>query len=147
MIIGARQWAVDDVPDPPYLHGTSTPYAIGDDLHVTVVREGSDPDPDYDDLRLMCFATTSVDLALDWACRRSLGDPGRDTLYVFRVELDEPEVDTNIHGTRCWPGRRDEEITSVMAPRGRVVGIELTSSTADCDNSLGRGVCAACRGR
>lgn len=144
MTYNARPWTTDDVPDPPFLHGTSTRYSIGDDLHRGTVREG-DPDPEYNDLRLMCFATTSRDIALDWACRRSLRDETRDTLYLFVVELAEPEVDTNMHGRMKYPGR-DDDISCVMSPRGRVVALAESIAIDDCDNELGRGFCAACSG-
>lgn len=107
-----RPWNANDVPDPPFLHGTSTPYAIGEYLRTETVRE--DPDPEYNDLREMCFATTSRDQALDWACRTNLEDENRDTLFVYVVELLEPEVDTNVHGLMRYSGHH-EEITSVMS--------------------------------
>lgn len=141
MAYSPRPWTADDVPDPPFLHGTSTPYPIGDYLRTGTV--GEDPDPEYTDLRQMCFATTSREVALDWACRRNLSDKNRDTLFVFVVELTEPEVDTNMHGRMSFPGR-DEEITCVMSPRGRVVDVAETIATADCDNELGRGFCVVC---
>lgn len=141
MEFSQRPWTAEDVPDPPFLHGTSTAYAIGECLRTGTVRENLDPE--YSDLRQMCFATTSREVALDWACRRNISDPNRDTLFVFVVALTEPEVDTNMHGRMHYPGR-DEEITCVMSPRGRVVDVAETVAIADCDNDLGRGFCVAC---
>lgn len=144
MAYGPRPWTVADVPEPPFLHGTSTPYAIGDLLRTGTVRE--DPDPEYNDHRQMCFATTSRDIALDWACRRNLSDRNRDTLFVLVVELAEPEVDTNMHGVMSFPGR-DEAITCVMSPSGRVIDVAEAIPTTECDNELGRSACAVCSTR
>lgn len=117
-------------------------YVIGDYLHTTTVREG-DPEPERNDPRQMCFATTSIDTALRWACQRSLRNEDRDALFVYEVEMASPEVDTNMHGWMKYP-LQNEAVTSVMAPRGRVVSLVRAIPIAECDNPMGRGFCRAC---
>jgi hypothetical protein len=63
------------------------------------------------------FATTSREQALDWAYRRGIRHGG-DYLFVYEVEMAEPEVDINMHR----PGS-DEPITSVMSPCGKVIRV------------------------
>lgn len=77
------------------------------------------------DTRLVCFATTSLDDALDWAYRRGLRWGGR-TLFVYEVSLVDPEVDVNMHR----PGAV-EELTSVMSPEGTVVRLTRQVEVAD----------------
>ncbi len=65
----------------------------------------------------MCFATVVQDEALDWAYRRGIRHGG-DALYVYEVDMEDPQVDVNAHR----PGSLGP-ITSVMSPRGRVVRV------------------------
>jgi len=108
-----RKWTAEDVPPGPYYHGSRRVYEEGELLLTDVVCniEGEEDD------RQMCYATTSIDNALDWAYRRGLRHGG-DVLYVYEVDMAEPEVDVNMHR----PGV-DEPITSVMSPQGRVVRV------------------------
>ena len=64
----------------------------------------------------MVWANTDVRSAFQWAEKRyrELGP----TLYVYEVELDEPTIDVN----------QEQVVTSVMAPRGRVVRLVATMS-------------------
>lgn len=103
------------MPSGPYLHGSRHRYELGDLLHTDIVNGGEGED---EDLRLMCFATTSIGWALAWAYQRS--EHRGPILYVFEVAIPEPEVDLNVHmlGSR-------EQLTSVMGPRGVVVGLTL----------------------
>lgn len=108
-----RKWTRDDVPPRPYYHGSRRVYEEGELLLTDVVCniEGEEDD------RQMCFATTSLDHALDWAYRRGLRHGG-DVLYVYEVDMVEPEVDINMHR----PGG-DERKTSVMSSRGHVIRV------------------------
>jgi hypothetical protein len=115
------RWTPADVPAGPYLHGTRWRYRPGDLLHVDVVNNL----PGEKDDRLMCFATTSSEDALKWAYRRGLAQGG-DMLYVYEVELVDPEVDVNMHR----PGVA-EETTSVMSPKGTVVRLAHQLAVAD----------------
>ena len=58
----------------------------------------------------MCFATTIFDHALHWAYQRGLSHGG-DMLYVYEVELDEPQADINYVSLGA-----DGLPTSVMSP-------------------------------
>jgi hypothetical protein len=120
-----REWTPEDVPPPPYFHGTLR-YDVGDELRTDVVNniEGEE------DGRLMCFATTSADAALQWAYSRGIRFR-TPTLYVYEVEMFDPRVDVNMHR----PGI-DQEITSVMAPRGRVIGLVTEIAVADYPDAL-----------
>jgi hypothetical protein len=117
----SQTWTAEDVPPGPYLHGSRRHYAVGDYLLTDVVSnmEGEEDD------RQMCFATVSEEEALAWAYRRGIRHGG-DTLFVYEVEMDDPEVDTNAHGQRTW-----ETVTSVMAPRGRVMAARRAVAVAD----------------
>ncbi|NYI99950.1 hypothetical protein HNR19_000649 [Nocardioides thalensis] len=108
-----RAWARDDVPAGPYLHGSRKRYEQGDHLLTDVVSTM----PGEEDDRRMCFATVSLDEALDWAYRRGIRHGG-DTLYVYEVEMEDPQVDVNAH-----PLGSEGPVTSVMSPRGRVVRV------------------------
>lgn len=106
-------WGPYDVPSGPYLHGSRRRYAVGDLLPTDIISNM----PGAEDFRQMCFATTSHRDALDWAYRRGIRHGG-DTLYVYEVEMEDPEVDINMHR----PGSLGP-VTSVMSPRGRVVRV------------------------
>lgn len=97
------------VPSGPYSHGTRRRLEIGQELLGGV-------DPALGDDRLMVWANTDVRSAFQWAEKRyrELGP----TLYVYEVELDEPTIDVN----------QEQVVTSVMAPRGRVVRLVATMS-------------------
>src|SRR5690606_7191765 len=90
------------VPAGPYFHGTRLRYQPGDHLRVDVVNNM----PGEEDDRLVCFATTSIDDALDWAYQRGIRWRG-DVLYVYEVDLVDPEIDVNMHSRGAV-----EEITS-----------------------------------
>lgn len=121
-----RDVDVGDVPSGPYYHGSRRTYAVGAMLLTDVVNnlEGEEDD------RQMCFATTSVEQALDWAYRRGIRHGGA-ALYVYEVEMLEPVVDVNVHR----PGI-SQDITSVMSPRGRVVRLAQELSVAKYRNAL-----------
>ena len=70
----------------------------------------------YDDDRQMCWATTSLDAALQWALQR--GRHIGPILYVYEVALDDVLVDINVHRVGTL-----EDLTSVMSPHGRVVAL------------------------
>ena len=70
-----------------------------------------------EDDRQMCFATTSQEVAVDWAYSRGVRHGG-ETLYVYEVEMTDPQVDVNAHR----PGT-DGEITSVISERGIVIRV------------------------
>ena len=116
------EWTSDDVPSPPYYHGTRAELQPGDEL--TPGDVGNAP---YDG-RQMYWATTDLDTALRWALQRKvhLGP----TLYVYEVELDGPEVDTNMHRVRT----PDEAPTSIMAPSGRVIRLVQRVDQAEIPN-------------
>lgn len=106
-------WTADDVPRGPYFHGTRHRIEIGDALKVGTIN------PKGGDNRCVTWATTDYERALYWARKRNTS--ADSTLYVYEVELDDPEVDVNVHhGTR-------EAITSVMAASGRVVRLVSAS--------------------
>lgn len=128
-----RPWTKADVPGGPYLHGTRYDYEIGEALLTGIVSD--------EDLRLMCWATTSLENALDWACRRGMRSGG-DTLYVYDVDLVDPEVDTNMHR----PGS-DGPISSVMSPHGIVRAVRCAVSAQACMNTSYKAMCDECSGR
>lgn len=100
------------IPSGPYLHGSRLHYEPGDFLRTDLVStmEGAEDD------RQMCFATTVEEHALDWAYRRGIRYGG-DTLYVYEVEMFDPQVDVNMHSSASTPA----DVTSVMSERGRVI--------------------------
>lgn len=114
-------WTLEDVPPGPYFHGSRRVYEPGECLLTDVVNsiEGEEDD------RQMCFATTSREQALDWAYQRGIRHGG-DMLYVYEVELTEPEVDVNMH----QPGS-GAPITSVMSACGRVIRVVDILDKAD----------------
>ena len=114
-------WTQADVPPGPYYHGSRRIYAIGELLLTDVVSTM----PGEEDDRQMCFAVTRIDHALDWAYRRGIRHGG-ETLLVYEVEMDEPQVDINMHRRGM-----EEPITSIMSSVGRVVGIERQVLVAD----------------
>lgn len=122
-----RSWTAADVPSGPYFHGSRLVYEVGECLRTDIVSD--------EDLRRVCFATTSLDDALDWACRRGIRHGG-DFLLVYEVAMDEPEVDVNMH----QPGS-DETITSVMSARGVVIALVLSIPTSECTNPIAHGFC------
>jgi hypothetical protein len=107
----ATCWAADVAPGGPYDYGTRRLYAPGERLLTDVVSniEGEEDD------RQMCFATTCLEHALHWAYQRGICHGG-DTLYVYEVEMSDPEVDVNMHRAGTL-----EPITSAMSARGRVI--------------------------
>jgi hypothetical protein len=119
------------VPPKPFFQGSRRVYAPGDALLTDIM---SDDDP-----QLVCFATTSQDDALDWACRRGIRHRG-DILFAYQVEMEDPQVDINMHR----PGSLDP-ITSVMSHRGIVVGVALAVPATDCRNTWVKQFCAPCR--
>jgi hypothetical protein len=121
-----RRWTPSDVPPSPYFHGSRRVYAAGELLLTDVVNnmEGEEDD------RQMCFATTTIEQALDWAYRRGLRHGG-DLLYVYEVEMLEPQVDVNMHGQGTEP-----PITSVMSPSGCVVRVAHQVAVADHPGGL-----------
>jgi hypothetical protein len=121
-----QRWTADDVPPGPYYHGTRTEYEVGAQLHVDEVNP-ADPDPERQDDRRMCFATTCFRSALQWAYQRRSRSGGGATLRVYEVDLPLPEVDTNAEG--WW--RRDAEVRSVMAPDGVITRLHLAIDEAD----------------
>ena len=138
MVEEPRPWNRDDVPPPPYFHGTSYRYSIGDELPTNMVYGA-----DGRDTRRRCFATTSSDAALGFACQRTLSRADRDTLFLYRVDMDDPEVDTNWHNERWFPGA--EPVTCVMAQRGAVAELVRELVIAECAATDLRAFCEACR--
>lgn len=119
-----RTWTDEDVPSPPYFHGTRTRYEVGDLLHTSPV----DPNPGMEDLRERCFATVSPEEAFGWGVRR---ERRRGSLvYVYEVELVDPEVDVNVHGVSGFGA-----VTSVMSSQGRVVACVRQTAVADGDTA------------
>ncbi|WP_110208584.1 hypothetical protein [Nocardioides daejeonensis] len=123
-----RPWTSDDVPPGPYFHGTRFEIQPGEPFYLSRPRSidalydfglVNNQDGERDD-RVMFWATTDIAAALDWAYRKgrfALDNPGSFTrLYVWQVELDDPEVDVNMHNR--WNTEPDE-ITNVMARAGR----------------------------
>lgn len=106
-----RDWTADDVPSGPYFHGSRRAYEPGECLLTDVVNNLQGEEDD----RRMCFATTSREQALDWAYQRGIRHGG-DNLYVYEVEMIEPEVDVNMHRPEA-----SDSITSVMSRCGRVI--------------------------
>lgn len=102
-----------DVPPGPYFHGTRREIPIGAELATGTV------DPAFGDHRQMAWAYTDEAQALKRA--RSTSSSYGSTLYVYEVELDDPEVDTNVHR----PGYTGP-VTSVMAPSGRVIRLAIS---------------------
>jgi hypothetical protein len=101
------------VPPPPFFHGSRSRIPVGADLRTGIVC--GQPGDDFDE-REMCWATSDREQARRWSHR--FGDPTSQTAYVYEVELDDPEVDTNIHR----PGQ-PPPYHAVMAPRGKVVAV------------------------
>jgi hypothetical protein len=131
-----RPWTAVDVPPGPYFHGTRFAIEPGAAFDLTVPRA---VDPDYEwglvsdpendgDSRRMFWATTDLEAALGWAYQKGVR-LGYDRLYVWEVELDGPEVDTNMHQNR-W----NLPVTSVMAPTGRFVRVAQEVALADYKN-------------
>lgn len=116
-----RPWTASDVPTGPYFHGSRLRYEPGDRLRTDVINS---MDGEEDD-RQRCFATVCSEHALDWANRRGIRHGG-DTLYVYEVEMVDPEVDVNMHR----PGT-DGPISSVMAEYGYVVRIAVQLPVAE----------------
>lgn len=116
-----RRWTPSDVPPGPYFHGSRRVYAAGELLLTDLVNNTESAE----DNRQMCFATTMIEQALDWAYRRGLRHGG-DLLYVYEVEMLEPQVDVNMHQQGTEP-----PVTSVMSPRGRVVRVAHHVAVAD----------------
>jgi hypothetical protein len=113
---GQRNRTVGDVPAGPYFHGTRSVLAPGALLVTDTVS--------HDDDRKMCWATTSIESALQWALQR-----GRNVgpiLYVYEVALCDVIVDINVHQTGT-----EEELTSVMSPLGRVVVVAAQMHEAE----------------
>jgi hypothetical protein len=104
------------VPTGPYFHGTRRVYKPGDLLLTDIVNN----QPGEEDDRLMCFATTSEEDALRWAYQRGI-EKG-PVLYVYEVEMADPQVDVNMYSPRA-PVYEDELVTSVMSHEGRVVSV------------------------
>lgn len=117
-----------DVPPGPYFHGTRRLLSPGASLHADSV------DPSAGDDREMVWATTDVDAALDWAKRRY--PLSGDTLYVYEVELTDPEIDTNHH-------REGEAgvVNSVMAPAGVVTRLVKSVAAQARTRSANKGLC------
>ncbi len=116
-----KGWSVDDVPRGPYLHGSRRLYQPDDFLPTDVISniEGEEDD------RQVCFATTCLKDALDWAYRRGIRHGG-DMLYVYEVEMVDPQVDVNMH-----PPGSSEPVRSVMSSRGRVSRLVHEVAVAD----------------
>jgi hypothetical protein len=138
-----RPWTADDVPPGPYFHGTrfevrpgdpfdlSVPSSVLDDVEWGLV---GDPDQGGDDRR-MFWATTSPEEAMGWAFQSNgirLRGLGLDRLYVWEVELDDPEVDANYHTNRV--GRLP--LTSVRASSGRFVRLHDQLAADEFPGSL-----------
>ncbi len=119
-------WSLDDVRSGPYLHGSRRLYRPGEFLLTDVVSnmEGEEDD------RQMCFATTDLDDALHWAYWRGIRHGG-DMLYVYEVEMFDPEVDVNMHGSGS-----PELITSVMTSRARVIRLFHQVAVADYEGAV-----------
>ncbi|GAA1150736.1 hypothetical protein [Nocardioides aquiterrae] len=103
----------DDVPPGPYFHGTRRSLAVGTALRPDTVN------PSDGDDRRMVWATTDPKAALEWARLRY--PLSGDTLFVYEVDLVDPEVDTNHH--RDW---ETGPFVSVMAPAGTVTSLVLS---------------------
>jgi len=119
-MIEPQRWTLDDVPAGPYFHGSRTDYEEGAPLHVDEVNP-EDPDPERQDTREMCFATTCFRSALQWAHQRRANSNGGRTLRVYEVHLLDPEIDTNAEG--WW--RQEGGAHSVMAPSGVIANLHL----------------------
>ena len=104
------------VPPGPYFHGTRRLYKPHELLLTDVVNN----QPGEEDDRLMCFATTSEDDALGRAYQRGI-DKG-SILYVYEVEMADPEIDVNMYPPR-GPVDDSEHVTSVMSHQGRVMRV------------------------
>jgi hypothetical protein len=114
-------WTAADVPPGPYFHGSRFELQPG----VALRTDEVDNNPGIEDDRQRCWATTSWDSALQWALQRKYWMS--DTLYIYEVELDDPEVDVNIHRVRI----NGEAIDSVMAPSGRVIRLVHQQPASD----------------
>jgi len=130
-------WTDADVPPGPYFHGTMFVIEPGAEFDVSVPTQ-VDPTGEWgfvnnqegsEDYRLRFWATTDPDLALHAGARYEWRLEGvSDRIYVWEVELDEPEVDVNLHSRwNTEPG----QVTSVMAPSGRFVRIFREMSLSD----------------
>lgn len=86
----------------------------------------------------MCWATTSLEDALDWACRRGIRFGG-ETLYVYEVDMVDPEVDTNMHR----PGS-EGPISSVMSMHGIVRAVRCAIPVDACLNKWCKSMCNLC---
>lgn len=134
-----ESWTADDVPPPPYFHGSSWKREVGDELPTYAVMPAEER-AGYVDARQRAFADTDPEVALGWACRNGQHDPHRDTLYVYRVDLTEPEVNPNVHSP--WRGPDSGEVHSVMAPKAVVDEVVIEQSIAECWRD--RQNCEAC---
>ncbi len=95
------------VPPPLYFHGTKAGLQSGDRLTPGTVA------PAQGDNRLRVWATTCERRAWKWA---RLRPPHDGTPKVYRVHLDDPEIDVNMHASGT-PG----PFTEVMARSGYVI--------------------------
>jgi hypothetical protein len=122
-----RSWTSCDVPPPPYYHGSRRVYALGDLLVTDVVNN----QPGEEDERQMCFACIDIEIALDWAYSRGIGKG--PTLYVYEIDMLDPQVDVNVH-SRADYGSGDA-ITSVMSTRGTVREVVRIVTLKDFDRT------------
>jgi hypothetical protein len=133
-----RPWSKAEVPPGPYFHGTRFRVRPGDPFDLAVPQSvdqanewGLVSDPDQGgDGRRMFWATTDAEAAMQWAFQRGrlrLEPQGYDRLYVWEVELNDPEVDFNYHPVR----REGVPVTSVMAASGRFVRLHAEMGAAD----------------
>jgi hypothetical protein len=100
------------VPPGPYFHGSRTELEVGQELKPGTVN------PANHDCRLVVWAFTNVDQALDRARARPLNEGS--VQYVYEIELEGPMIDPNVPG-----GASAAESTSVMALRGHVLRLVL----------------------
>jgi hypothetical protein len=124
-----RPWTPEDVPAGPYYHGSSWAYDEGQTIPTDVVHPEADHTGAVDD-RQMSWATTSEEMAFAYACGNGLHLAERETLYVYEVEMTDPEVDINVHGSFCWV--EGQVLHSLMAPEVRVARIHSTRSVSGC---------------
>jgi hypothetical protein len=132
-----RPWTVEEVPPGPYFHGTlfrieegaefdlATPSAHFPD-HDWGVVNNQEHEPDD---RTMFWATTDLPAAREWGARYRLRLGDRfDRIYVWHVELDNPEVDINQHNR--W-NTQPSDVTCVMATSGRFLRLVETVSLVE----------------